>query len=644
MAGYPGRYDFGIFRKNFGGIDQRASLISVPDNAAFDITNFNIIDGGYIERRGGISQIYDFGSPVVYFTKFISNGTDVFFAVTANGKFWSATDLSGPWTERTGSVVWTDFGTTNAIIGASLGSKLVLCNGVDQPLVYVHGSNMQTLKDASLQAVGSTSGTNTKVGAGGAGTVVYGVVGVTPRGETVPFFLTVNNIAQPTYGGGQFLFPSNPGANTAIANLTAANYNSLTWVNNGEFTAFKIYRWTVTLSGGQYYVYANAAQPIATLGAAASSYQDQTSTVPTVTTALGTSTAYNTPADWESSGPPKGMAYVGKNRDERLFAWRGNTIWACGLSECTNWFREDDAFVFTVIGAEDTQIRGIAGLFDYTMIFSRNSCFLYQGASPTTIRLDKVVSMGCLSHNSITYSDVTAWWWSQYGPTSADRILSGADVSMSSSVGDRIQPLIQSITDSARWPFVCGTTDVTNNRVYWGVSKTGSSVNDETIVLQSDVSGFTRYEGFSWVGACSHNNDVYIGSSDGKIYKMNTGDTDNGTPITATYTTGWMDMGSYSMNKRMAWVDVIVDRRPGNYTFSFNYSVDFGQVTGTAQTATQTTTNGQTIETTSSTATEHRFYTDAIGNCFQLVFSTSSSTPLRLVAWRPEIRARGVRQ
>ena len=626
MPSYPGRYDFGVMRQNFGGIRDQASLLTVPDGAAMDVLNFDVNVGGEITRRGGLSSVYDFGSPVVFFKKYLYRGTEVFFAITSNGKFWSATNPAGAWANVTGSVTWSDY-TTNPIIGAVLASKLVLCNGIDPPLIYIYGSNVQTLKDASLQPVATTSATLTAFGTLSTG-ATYRVVGVTPRGETTPVSASIA--------------PNNAVTSSA---LSAANYNTLSWVNNGEFTSYKI-------------IFVGNADPvrpgtstnvaagdwvIATVGAAATSYTDTGGPV-TAFTAVGSSTAYNTPADWETNGYPEGMAYVGKNRDERLFAWRKNAIWASSLSEPTNWYREDDAFAFTVIGSDDTNIKGIAGLFDYSMIMSKTACFLYTGASPTTIALSKVIPVGCASHNSITYAGQDAWWWSNYGPTNGSRIIQGADVALNTSLTNQIQSLIFQGTNTSRWDKIAGATDIVNNRIYWGVPKAAATTNNQSVVLNFEVSGFVRYDGFDWVGSAVYNNDVYIAGSAGIIYKMNTGNTDNGTPITASYTTGHMDLGSYPMVKRMLWVDVLADRRGGDYSFDFQYSADMGQQVSTAQTCTQTTTNGDTITTTSSTATEHRLYCEGIANTFQLIFTTSATTPLKLVAWRPEIRARGVRQ
>ena len=628
MPSYTGRYDFGVMRQNFGGIQDQASLLTVPTGAARDVLNFDVNVGGEITRRGGTSLVHAFGSPIVFLRKFIKTGTEYYFAITSNNKFWSATTPSGTWTDVSGSVVWTDF--TSPIIGASLAGKLVICNGTDAPLVYNPGSNMETLEDASLEDVATTSGTFTHTGGAGGSNADYYLVGVTPRGDTPLFSFTLDASAP---------------QQTA---LTAAIYNTLSWVNNNEFTAWKVIikprsfgiaragMTTPTLDNTKYYT-------VATLGAAFTSFNDLGGQVVQYTP-VSTSEAYNTPNDWNTGGQPDGIAYVGKNRDERLFAWRNNTIWACSLSESTNWFREDDAFAFTLIGGEDTIIKGIAGLFDYTMIFSASACFLYSGASPTTITLGKVLAVGCASHSSITYVGTDVWWWSQYGPTSAARVLTGADVAVNTGETNAIQNLIFQSTNTSAWSKIAGVTDIVNNRIYWAVPKAAASTNNQCVVFNYEVKGFTRYDGFDFVGAVVYQNGVYVASSDGNLYLMNSGNTDNGTAITASYTTGDMDMGSYPMVKRMLWVDVLADRTGGDYSFGFQYSADMGQQVSDVQTCTQTTTNGDTITTTSSTATEHRIYCEGIANTFRLIFTTSATTPLKLVAWRPEIRARGVRQ
>ena len=625
MPSYPGRYDFGVMKQNFGGINDQASLLTAGTTQAYDIVNFDLNIGGEITRRGGTSTVYDFGVPIVFFKKFLNDGVEVFFAITSNNKFWSAAAVAGPWTDRTGSVVWTNF--TNPIIGGVIANKLIICNGEDAPVIYVPGSNVETLEDASLEQLATTSLTMTAVGATTTG-ATYRLVGVTPRGDSIPVTVV--------------LAPNNA-VDSSV--LTAANYNYLSWVNNGEFTAFKVIfvgAGNPTRSGTSTNTSAGD-WVVATLGASATSYSDIGGPV-TAYTPLTVSEAYNTPNDWNTAGQPEGCALVGKSRDERLWAWRGKTVWSSSLSEPTNWMREDDAYVFTVIGGEDTNVTGCGGLFDYTFLFSRTATFVYSGVSPVTINLSKVIPVGCASHGSIVFAGTDLWWWSNYGPTSGARILQGADIAVNTGDSAKIQNLVYQSTNTSAWTKIAGEVDIVNNRVFWAVPQVAASTNNQTIVFNYEVKGFTRYTGFDFVGSCVSSNTVYLASSSGKILQMNSGETDNGTAITATYTTGDMDLGSYPMVKRMLWVDVLADRRGGNYSFDFQYWADMGQEISTAQTCTQTTTNGDTITTTSSTATEHRIYCEGIGNTFRLIFSTSATTPLKLVAWRPEIRARGVRQ
>lgn len=842
MPNYAGRYDFGVMKQNFGGIQDETSLLSTPSNAASDILNFDLDQGGAISRRGGTEEIYDFGSELVYFERFQDEGTSYFFAITANSKFWSANDPAGPWTDRSGSVTWTNF--TNSVIGASVAGKLVVANGYDDPILYVPNSNVVTLENASLETVASSKVQVAPTGTAASTINPYSLMGITPRGETIT--------SASVYNGAYLVAPGS---------LTSSAYNTISWVTNNEFTAYKgllkyaatttvgatsykqdlyyqfpavgpagngyghfgqtldpyvnellapqcyssgtIYNGTITMSGiaianetfvigtqtftwkaaravaGEVTIGTTAAEAVTNIvaaitadiptqatafddagdtvtvyaasaltfteastnmavggigtlssnaasvplastgaylvvpvvdgidqlpsfasslsqleqsllyaagntvtwtnianasgykiiyydigaetrwghgaltqysyylvdsvGAGVTSYTDNGGAVAGYTVTL-TDSAYNTPSDWNVNGQPEGFAYVGKNREERMLAWRGNTVWASALSEPTNWFREGDAYAFTLLGNEDTAVTGISGLFDYTLIHSKTATFVYSGASANDITLTKVIPVGCSSHNSITYAGADTFWWSNYGPVNGSRVIQGADIAVNVKDVRAIQSLVFEGTNTSAWTKICGETDIVNSRIYWAVPKVAATTNNQTIVLDYSVKGFTRYEGFDFIASCVWNNDVYIASSDGSIYKMNSGNTDNGTAITAHYYTGHMDMGSYPMTKRMVWVDVLADRRDGNYSFDFDYVVDMGQIEGTAQTCTHTTTDAQTVETTSSTATEHRCYTTAMGNTFQLQFSTSAVTPLKLVAWRPEIRARGLRQ
>lgn len=626
-----------LLSKIYGGINANATRLNIAENEAESIVNWDIGLDGAITRRLGCSLKATLGTPFCHLGKFNkTDGTEVFVAVAAN-KVWRSTDLVN-WSDVTGSVSLT---ASSGYVGASQRDRYFITNGADSPVYLAASGNATTMEAASVISPPTNLAFN-KYGAAGAATLVYAVTALTPRGETAcSGTVTV-------------------GSSQAANNLTATNYNAIAWTPTAGATKHRVYcactsgtqqryinyvlnpSGTITLPQGSWGLIGEVdgttgaftdASPVFVCNAANLAIYPPTA-----------NTAYLTPGDWNTNGQPQGFALIARGRDERMLAWRGNTIWASGLSDALNWLTVNDAFIWTVNAARDNRISAIGNLHDYTIVFTRTDSYLYTGASAGDINLEKVVPVGCYSPGSIVPVGDDLYFCSQYGPTTMKRIVQGADVANTTNFNNRIQPLFFA-TNRAYWDRICGYVMPQNNRVVWWIAGAGQTSNTFGLVFQYDIGAWTSYDTWTPISVVSDAlGNLYGGFADGNVYQIHTGYSDNGAAITATYKTGHMDLTNWEPRKRIPWVDVIGDRSNGAYTFSVSWGFDMGRETAGPVTCTETTTDGSSVVYTSNTTTQHRVFTHGIGNTVQLTFNANTAgQAVKILGYGTEIRPLGKR-
>lgn len=615
---YDGQSQRGIETFNFGGINRKATIVNLKDGEARDITNYDIDITGGIKRRAGYTQRSPSlgANPKMYDVFYKQDGTEVFVAV-AGGKFYESPD-STTWTDRTGTATIT--ATNNTHDGTDFNGKFYLANGLDNPFVFTPGSPLTTLREASLlqppspPAILATGSSLTKQWQ-------YVITTVAGQGESMPSGI-----------GNIFSGP---------ATLTPTSSNTLTWVPVTGAIAYRIYRYNST---------ANAFYKIAEVSGLASAYTDAGDTEDVFTPPPTISTAYNTPKDWETNGAPEGFAVVSRGLDQRLLAWRKDTFWVSALNNALDWFNVDGSPV-QISGAIQNEIKAVVTLFDFTVFFTPTNAFFYAGSFPNTFRLNKMVGIGCRSPKSIVQLADDVFLWSQFGPTSLSRIDIGADVK-STPMGVKVSPIIYG-TNLDRWDLITSYLDEKNQRIVWAYpSSSTGTVNDECLVFQytirnpdGSIGAWSKYRGWPIVESLrSKDKTIHAIFSDGSIADLSVGNTDNGTPITATYESAFFNLDTYR-NKRLVWIDLLMDSRVGDYSMGITVTGDYGRSNEISQhSVTQSTTDGLAIETVGSFLNQHRLYTEGDSRAYQLTFSTTDSpNPPQIVGFRFEARFKGMR-
>jgi hypothetical protein len=593
---------------NFGGLNLKASALNLKDGEAQEVTNFDVDISGALTTRMGYVVLTSILGPVEYFNNyFTSTGVEV-FVVIANHKFYEATSISGPFTDRTGSIILTG---TNWI-GTYIADSFVIGNGVDQPIVSILGSNIKYLETSSLiQAPSDIS--NVYVGTAGLTSYNYRVTSVTSRGESTGSSTTT--------------------AVLCSATLTNTDYVQISWVPVVGSQAYNVYRYD-----GLSYVL---------IGSTIAFTFSDTGLTATAQTLPTSNTAYNTPNDWNLNGAPEGFAVLARGREQHLIAWRKNNVWAAAYGTALDWFTSGDAFSFVVQGGEDNSIKAVVTLYDFTVFFSATNAFVYIGSSASTLLQSKILHTGCEAPYSIVPVGDDIYLWSQFGPTTLSRILQGADV-QTTAMGIKVTPLIYEQTNRSIWNKIAGWHDLKNQRVCWAYPAVGALGNTNVLlwsytIPQADGTkgAWMKYDSWQVINAItsSTTSDIYGVLNGGDIVQLHVGSLDGVAGINSTYKSAWYDLRTW-LKKRMLWLDLVMD---ASYTYNVNVQTawEFNRVGMTQNhSVSNSMTDGYTVETLGD-YNQHRLYTQGDGKHFQFVFT--SSNPCKIIAWRPESRIKGLR-
>jgi len=617
MPNYIGRLSQQAEVTNFKGINSKSSIVSKNDGEAVDIDNWDIDLSGTITSRQGYIIKQTFANDVRFVdTFFTMDGVQIYIAVSGDD-LWEAPAITGPWSNRGGTLTTGDY----TYVGTSLNGRYMLCNGVDEPIIFTPGQTVVTLKDASLLDPPQTLIGIATPGTGGT-TYKYVVTGVTPRGESLP-----SNIVTIFNGG---------------VTLSATVYNTLSWASPAGAYAQKVYRWN---SGTSTYDF------IALLVGTATSYVDNGATATTTLHPPTANTSYNTPLDWETNGQPEGCFVLSRGRDQRMMAWRGSDVFVSALSNVYDWYSPNDSFAFTVLGGQDSNVKAVTTLFDYTLVFSRTNCFIYSGSNYTDFALGKITQTGCSSHYSITAVGDDVYLWSQFGPTTVKRILAGADVE-TNVFGAKISPITFG-TNLPMWTKVKVWHDLVRQRVCWALPGAGQTLNTMVLAYNYQTKGWTKFSGWqieqiAYDPVAKANYACVSGGNANCLVELHTGSSDGGVAIENSYTGIYDDFRTF-LKKRSVFLDVMMDPST-DYNVAVTLNLDFQSPASTPQTYTLTkvgsvvTTEGEDVVLQGNLVNIHRIVVFGCARYMQLTFSDlGKAGGVKIFGWRLDERGKGIR-
>lgn len=597
----------------FGGINSEASIANIRDGEAADILNWDLLPGGAIQLRSGYVPYQNLGGTGRMLDRYVKyDGTEVYIAVS-NGKLWASSTPSGAWSDISPSPAIID--SSKPWVGANFGDNYYLANGDNQPFFIKFGFSATSLKNQSqLQSPTSLSVQN--IGTSGATSYQYAVTAVTGRGETTPSFIstTTGNVA-----------------------LSATNYNLLNWVPQlGDNGGYNIYRFD---SGSSSY------RLIGLVVSQTSSFQDTGQPfVQPIHNPPVSNGAFNTPLDWDQNGYPQGFGVLSRGAGGRIIAWRNNLVWVSALNNPLDWYGSG-AFNFFLDGAQDNRVRAVFTIYDFTVFTTSTNSFFVAGNSASNLQVVKIQGTGCISPHSAVQVGNDVYIWSQFGPTSLQRVLQGQDVQYAP-IAEKIKSMIRDTSEVSAWPNIVGYNDIFKRRVIWTYPATGSQTNTGAFVFYYTTGGWTKYGNYPFAGVATSDDNTQIWglSSTGTINQLDTGTTDAGSAIAGTYNGPWYDMGNWDM-RRVLWQDLLVDSTDAPYTFTVNVAWDWGRPGYTeTHTVTATTVDGNAVPWGGSFANFYRIPTTGVGQSIQFSFNVTSSTNApKIIGWRVEGRAKGAR-
>jgi hypothetical protein len=628
--GYAGRTSQGTDTWLFGGLNTTASKLNVKPGEAQDLLNVDVLPGGGFTRRKGCVTLASLGAACWHFTIFYdSEGTMCFFAVVDGGYKHSRDGVT--WDDVSGtSITWTG---AAPIISTSINGFLILANQDFEPLVYspLDGRGVRTLKEASLLEQPSNLNVVGVIGTAGTANAVYAVSAFSGRGEGRPV-----------------LFPFSCGLN--IRDPSSTYPWQVTWQPVRGAAGYIIRRYS-DADGTPWgtCVPTTAQWRLASVvyGEDSSSFSDEAAGGLSINQPLSTTlpdTAWTTPSDWESNGYPEGVTTMARGRNQRVVFWRRDRLWFSGSNDHLEYIDDTDAFDVAVIGGMNNKVRAITPLFDYTIVFTETNFFVYTGSTTADFGLQKILNTGSTSPLGIAHAGDDAYIWSQFGPTTISRVLSGADVE-SDDLSKKVRSVVNDEADRDYWPNILAYHDAKTQRVVWFFRPVGGTTNSKQLVYNHELGAWTKYSGWAPIGVgVTEDRRIIAATPDGDILELNTGDTDSGANISWSWTSADYDMRT-PMRKTMPTLDLHIDKSSGSFSATVTVSWDFASKSTQVFNITESTVNGRTVlESEAATVTHYQLRPVGAYRYFRIKFEGSSSAAApTIIGIRPDVRVLGLR-
>lgn len=327
-----------------------------------------------------------------------------------------------------------------------------------------------------------------------------------------------------------------------------------------------------------------------------------------------------------------------------MIATSGSWAYLSALGDCLDWETGSNAFNLSIRGGTDNVVKVSVGLYDYTILLSDTNAYIYTGSTYNDFQQTKILNVGCSSPHSVVASGDELYFWSDLGPNSLSRVQYGQDLQTNEPMHLPVQKTVHTLSNKAKWSKIVAWKDVRNLRIGWAYPNLTGTSNSKALIRGTVEKGWSRHSMPAIVNAVADQvRDVYVACENGKIFKLYSGDTDAGTAITGSYTTGWYDSQS-NLTRYIDTLNVIMDKTIGDYSMTVDVFWDFSTTASSTHTLTQTSTDGVAVADGTPTANFHTCYVAGMGRYFQIKFSvTSTTTRPRILGWREEMYAKGRR-
>lgn len=367
-----------------------------------------------------------------------------------------------------------------------------------------------------------------------------------------------------------------------------------------------------------------------------------------------------TPSSWISK-PPIGFILLNQLGAERMWAWNLETVFYSALYEPWDYVAANNAGFIDVRPGDGESIVVVTGSYGYVAVMTLQRTLIYNGTGPNNVALSHVLPMGCTSPDSVVTIGDDIDFLSPYGPSNLKRFINGTQL-IQDMIGFPVAPLMHDTASLDGWGKCVVYHDIVSRRVIWWLPQ--GDVPNQGFVYQYDVKSWTRFDG--WSINCvtrTKGNQLIAGGVNGQLMILNTGGSDNGVDINAHYTTAWFDKGEPERNMTCPFLEVWL--RASGVKFSVTTNWDQGDTLNSEDIIYESVggewgnlANDQNInvkwwgvhsvdgepegiwQNTTYARTRQDIY--GIGRAVQFTFQMNGSGDAEILAYRPDLRSKGL--
>jgi len=390
----------------------------------------------------------------------------------------------------------------------------------------------------------------------------------------------------------------------------------------------------------------------------------------------------NTPyeaRDW-GDDPPEGFILAGQGTTERLIAWgfdeEPSRVDYSELGVPWNFLKsgingvetgglfsiEDsplDGGFFHAMRSDGDRVVAVRELLGYLIVFKERHTLVYTGDLGSTFGLAHSYPVGCISAKSIIQVGNDLLFWSEDGVHSLSAVQRHGDLAQNK-IDKDIRGLTESLTKNTMTE-ICGYHDADNARVVWFVPENAAPANTSAFVFYYDGKPrWTRWSGTMCEcrDAVNANVDgasksqVYLLINDGRLGVADGSITDDDAPISAHYTTKWLDIGGSELRKRLLWLDVFAadsDSDILEISLAWDFVEEWRSVLdglgslGEHVPGAWDSAIWDQAKWDTNTSTIKRYQVEGTGYLMRLKINDDSEKGFRVDGWKPEIRRKGLR-
>lgn len=219
-----------------------------------------------------------------------------------------------------------------------------------------------------------------------------------------------------------------------------------------------------------------------------------------------------------------------------------------------------EANIIDVAKDDGDKITGLAKFYEQLIIFKERSIYSMtfdSSGAPVIKQLSS--SIGCVSHRSIDNVDNDVYFLSRNGYyTLGNQANYVGTLIRTNELSARIHPIIETIT-AANLPNTASIFD--GYTFYSSISTGGTTTNNATLTFDKRFQAWSKWSNVNanaftvFIDSSNVKHLYYAADDEAKVYEIDTSYSDNGTAISAQWTSKALNMGDFSLYKQFLYID-----------------------------------------------------------------------------------------